>query len=44
MKKIIYICGILALVMVLILNILFTANLDASEHITISFNSIIYPK
>ena len=42
MKKIIYICGILALVMVLILNILFTANLDASEHITISFNSIIY--
>ena len=42
MKKIIYICGILALAMVLILNILFTANLDASEHITISFNSIIY--
>lgn len=42
MKKIIYIFGILALAIVTILNLLFTANLDATEHITINFNNFIY--
>ena len=42
MKKIIYAFGILFLTIIIILNILFIANLDASEHITISWNSIIY--
>ena len=42
MKKIIYVFGVLFLSIVIILNILFTANLDASEHITISWNSFIY--
>lgn len=42
MKKIIYFLGILFLAIIVILNILFTANLDALEHITIQFNSIIY--
>lgn len=42
MKKIIYILGILFLAIVIILNLLFTANLDASEHITIKFNNYIY--
>lgn len=42
MKKIIYFFGILFLAIVVILNILFTADLDADEHITISFNSIAY--
>ena len=42
MKKIIYAFGVLFLAIIIILNILFTANLDASEHITISWNSFIY--
>ncbi len=42
MKKIIYITGIVFLAIVVILNLLLTANLDASEHITISSNSCIY--
>ena len=42
MKKFICFIGILFLAIVVILNILFTANLDASEHITINFNSFIY--
>lgn len=42
MKKIIYACGVLFLSIVIILNILFTANLDASEHITINLNNIVY--
>ena len=42
MKKIVYILGGLFLSIVIILNLLFTANLDASEHIEISFNSISY--
>ncbi len=42
MKKIIYIFGILFLSIVVILNFIFTANLDANEHITINFNSFLY--
>ena len=42
MKKIIYFFGILFLSIIIILNLLFTANLDASEHITISYNNIVY--
>lgn len=42
MKKIIYFFGILFLSIVIILNILFTAYLDASEHITINSNNIFY--
>lgn len=42
MKKIIYIVGIIFLAIVIILNILFTANLDSGEHIKIEFNSIWY--
>ena len=42
MKKIIYFCGILFLTIVVILNLLFTAHLNAGEHITIEFNSFLY--
>lgn len=42
MKKIIYFVGILYLTIIIILNLFFTANLDASEHITININSAIY--
>ena len=42
MKKIIYILGILFLGIIIILNLLFTAYLDPSEHINISFNNWMY--
>ena len=42
MKKIIYIFGILFLSIVVILNFVFTANLDEVEAITINFNSFLY--
>lgn len=42
MKNIIYFLGVVCLVIVVLLNLVFTANLDASEHITIQFNSIFY--
>lgn len=42
MKKIIYIFGILALAIVIILNLTFTAKLDNGEHITINYNRLIY--
>ncbi len=42
MKKIIYAVGIIALTIVIVLNIVFTAQLDYSEHITINNNSFIY--
>ena len=42
MKKIIYALGILFLAIITILNIVFTANLDASETIEITQNGIIY--
>lgn len=42
MKKIIYICGVIFLSIVIILNLIFTAKLDNSEHIIINFNSFIY--
>lgn len=42
MKKIIYMCGIIFLIVVTVLNILFTANLDTSEHISINRNNILY--
>lgn len=42
LKKIIYFCGFIFLSIVVILNLVFTAYLDSSEHITISYNSFIY--
>lgn len=42
LKKIIHVLGILFLAIIIILNLLFTANLDASEHITINYNSFLY--
>ena len=42
MKKIIYYFAILFLIIISVLNFLFTANLDAGENITINNNSIIY--
>lgn len=42
MKKIIYVLGIVFLSIIIILNLIFTANLDASEHITINNNNFIY--
>lgn len=42
MKKIIYFIGIICLIVVTILNILFTAILDNSEHIKITNNTILY--
>ena len=41
MKKFFTVIGITFLGIVLLLNIFLTANLDASEHITINFNSLI---
>ena len=42
MKRFFSIIGVIFLAIVVILNICFTANLDATEHITISYNNIIY--
>lgn len=42
MKQIIYFLGVAFLTIIIILNIIFTANLDANEHITIAQNSIFY--
>ena len=42
MKRFFSVIGIIFLVIVVLLNIFLTANLDASEHITISFNNIFY--
>lgn len=42
MKKIIYIIGIISILIVTIINLVFTAKLDLSEHIKISYNSIFY--
>lgn len=42
MKKIIYYLGCLFLIVIIILNLFLTANLDTSEHITINENSAIY--
>ncbi len=42
MKKIIFSLGIIFLSVVLILNIIYTADLDVAEHITISLNSFVY--
>ena len=42
MKKIIYVLSIIFLFIITILNIIFTAKLDVSEHITIMNNSVIY--
>lgn len=42
MKKIIHILGITFLAIIVILNLVFTAKLDASEHITINNNTLIY--
>lgn len=42
MKKIIQILGITFLAIIVILNLIFTAKLDTSEHITINNNTLIY--
>lgn len=42
MKKIIHIIGITFLAIIVILNLAFTAKLDASEHITINNNTLTY--
>ncbi len=42
MKRFFSIIGIIFLVIVISLNLIFTADLDASEHITISYNNIFY--
>lgn len=42
MKRFFSVIGIIFLVIVILLNIFLTANLDASEHITISYNNIFY--
>ena len=42
MKKIIYLLGVIFLAIVIILNVLFTAHLDAKEHIVIEWHDIIY--
>lgn len=42
MKKVIHILGIIFLAIIIILNLVFTAKLDASEHISINCNSFIY--
>ena len=42
MKKIISIIGIIALTTITILNFIFTAKIDASEHVTINLNNPIY--
>lgn len=42
MKKIIYVFGILFLAIIVIVNVLFTSNLDALEHSTINWNSFAY--
>ena len=42
LKKIIYILGMISLVIITILNIVYTATLDDSEHIKISNNGFLY--
>lgn len=42
MKKLIYITGIIFLLLVISVNLLFTAKLSSSEHISISLNNIVY--
>jgi hypothetical protein len=42
LKKIISIIGIIALTTITILNFIFTAKIDASEHVTINLNNPIY--
>lgn len=42
MKKIIYTFGIVFLTIVIVLNVIFTAKMNLSEHITIKWNNIIY--
>ena len=42
MKRFFSIIGIIFLVIVIALNLIFTADLDASEHITVNFNNIFY--
>ena len=42
MKKTIYFFGVIFLSTIILLNIIYTATLDSSEHITIKLNSLIY--
>lgn len=42
MKRFFSVIGIIFLVIVIALNLVFTSNLDASEHITVNFNNIFY--
>ena len=42
MKKLIWILGVIFLTVIVILNIIFTTEIDAAEHVTISINNFIY--
>ena len=42
MKKIIFGLGVIFLALIIILNIIYTTQIDAGEHVTINFNSLIY--
>ena len=42
MKKLIYFIGILVLGIIILINLLFTANLDTAEHIEVNFNNFLY--
>ena len=42
MKKIVYYFGILFVLVVILVNLLFTARLDTSEHVEINFNEFFY--
>ena len=42
MKKLIQILGIVVLAIVVILNIVYTADMNSGEQISINFNSFIY--
>lgn len=41
-KKVIYGVGILFLAIIILLNVIFTANIDVSEHVIINWNNLLY--
>ncbi len=42
MKKVIYVVGIVFLSLIIVLNLIFTANMNASEHVEVNYNYWIY--
>ena len=42
LKRIIFGLGVIFLALIFILNIMYTTQIDAGEHVTINFNSLIY--